>query len=231
LYQATTRQVICAEEQELVINYIMATQQTIRDNLRSELKIDPNGRVWGDTVLNRNINIARRKIQQDGNYDWHFNDGEGLVPSVISQGEYDLPANFVRLEGIKFGTVNLIPTTKKILKERNSTLSVDGTPQYYYLLGSKFGAWHRPSTIGNFDLTYRSALSSFSADADIETMPDAFVEAIVQYGAYLTWNDVQGREDKAIQAMQNYKEIMEGLYAQYLGRRDDNNFNWSFEVI
>jgi hypothetical protein len=47
----------------------------------------------------------------------------------------------------------------------------------------------------------------------------------------LSWSDIQGREDKAIQSMQNYKEIMEGLYSQYLEGRDDADLSFKFETI
>lgn len=210
------------------------TRQQERDQLRlNELKIDPNGRVWSDSILNTNLETARRKIQEDGHHDWFFNDGEDTsIVSVVSQQEYDLPTDFVRLELIKYDTWELLPTTKKYLKAHNSSLAVDGTPQYYYLLGSKFGVFQRPNANGKvFDLTYRKKLASFTSDASVEVMPDEFIEAIVQYAAYLSWSDIQGREDKAIQSMQNYKEIMEGLYSQYLEGRDDADLSFKFETI
>ena len=210
----------------------MATRQTIRDNVRGELKIDPNGRVWSDTVLNRNIEIARRKIQQDGNFDWHFNDGEDTtIITVIGTQEYALPNNFVRLESVKYDTSPLTTTTKNYLKRTNSTLAVNGRPSQYYLLGSKIGLWLRPDDAKTLDLTYRKKLDAFTGDSSTEVMDDDFIEAIVQYACYLSWSDIQGREDKAVQAMQNYKESMEGLFDQYLGRRDDANFGFSFETI
>lgn len=208
------------------------TRQNIRDYVRKELKIDPNGRVWDDNTLNRNIETARRKIQQDGNYDWHFNDGEDTsITTSIGTAEYTLPTGFVRLESVKYDTWVLQPTTKSYLKKTNSSLAVNGKPVYYYLLGSKIGLFQRPDEAKTLDFTFRKKLAAFTADTSVEEMDDEFIEAIVQYACYLSWADIQGREDKAVQAMQGYREAMEGLFEQFLGRRDDVNFNFQFETI
>ncbi len=209
------------------------TRQQIRDRLRiNELKIDPNARVWSDSALNANIKTARERIQQDGGYDWYFNDGEdSSTTTAIGTQEYTLPDNFVRLELAKYDGSPLSPTTKKYLKATNRSLTSNGRPAQYYLLGNKIGLWLRPDDAKTLDLTYRKKLDDLATDADVEVMPDEFVEAIVQYSAYLSWSDIQGREDKAIQAMQNYKEAIEGLYSQYLGMRDDADILFKYETI
>lgn len=208
------------------------TRQNIRDYLRGELKIDVNGRVWSDSVLNRNIEVARARIQQDGDFGWSFNDGESTIPTVASTGEYSLPTDFARLEVVQYEGKNLAQATKQALIQNMGSVAVDGIPSYYYLFGDKIGFYARPSeTAKTITIMYRKKLAEFSTDASTETMPDEFIEAIVQYAAYLAWSDVQGREDKAIQAMQNYKEQIDGLNTQFLGRRDSADFCWKFETI
>jgi hypothetical protein len=113
----------------------------------------------------------------------------------------------------------------------NSSIAVDGTPGFYYLYGSYIGLFQRPTTIKNITIIARTSLAPFTTDASLEVMPDQFIEAIVQYAAYLSWSDIAGKEDKGIQSMQNYTQVKEGLNAQYLGRRDDANFQFGFEVI
>lgn len=53
----------------------MSTRSQLRGKLRTELKIDPNGKIWSDAVLNQYINTAYFQAQKDGNYKWRANDG------------------------------------------------------------------------------------------------------------------------------------------------------------
>lgn len=211
----------------------MSTRQVLRDNLRDELKIDATGKVWSDSVLNRNLEVAKRKIQQDGDYQWYVNDGENSESAVVSQREYDLPTDFVRLEEntVRYDGTLLSKTTLNQLKRQNKQLNVDGRPAVYYLRGTKLGLYLRPDSTLTIDYLYRKKLADFSTDSSDSGLPTEFDEALVQYASYLCWNDIQGRADKALEAIQNYKEIMEGLYAQFLGRRDEDNFRMGFEIV
>lgn len=210
----------------------MSNRSTLRTAVRNELKIDPNGRIWSDSVINSALVKAVTKIEQDGNYDWHFNDAENSQSTVISTGTYNLPTGFVRVEGpVKWNGQVLDSTSYKYLKSAYSTLAVDGTPTVYYLRGSLIGLFQRPDAIQTLEYPYRKELTAMSSDSDDSGMESKFDEAITQYASYLCWKQIQGREDKATQAIQYYKEAMEGLYAQYLGRRDDVNFGMSFETI
>jgi hypothetical protein len=61
------------------------TLLTNRNNLRDKLKIDPNGKVWGDSILNRFLNEGQREIVNDPDAQWQFSERTGfLVPA--SQG-------------------------------------------------------------------------------------------------------------------------------------------------
>lgn len=211
----------------------MATRLTLRDNLRDELKIDATGKVWSDSILNRNLEVAKRKIQQDGDFQWHFNDGENSEAAVVSQREYDLPSDFVRIEEstVRYDGTLLDKTTLNQLRRQNKDLTTDGRPAVYYLRGNSLGLYLRPDDTLTIDYLYRKRLADFVDDSTDSGMPAEFDEAQIQYASYLCWNDIQGRADKALEAIQNYKEMMEGLYAQYLGRRDEGNFQMGFEVV
>lgn len=212
----------------------MATRSTYRSRLRTELKIDPSGRIWSDSTLNNNIQQAVYQVQQDGNYDWPFNDATNTTATVVSTATYNLPTAFVRIEAgtVKWNAQQLIPADFRWLTANNQSLAVDGNPSYYYLRGSTIGLFQRPNAIQNLTYLYRGKLADFSDDVTDNGMPNEFTEAISQYAAYLTWSDVEGRGDKAIESLQNYKQVLEGLNDQFLGaRRDESNFGFGFEVV
>ncbi len=58
------------------------TLSTNRENVRNRLKIDPNGKVWGDSVLNRFINEGQREVLNDTDVEWSFQQTMGYVVPV-----------------------------------------------------------------------------------------------------------------------------------------------------
>ncbi len=212
----------------------MSTLQTLRDAVRiNKQKIDPNGRVWADSEVDTAIKQAVTQIQQDGDYNWHFNDAENSQNTVVSTGTYALPDGFVRIEKgtVKYNGQPLLPRDYGWLKRNNTTLAVDGNSSVYYLRGNNIGLFQRPNDIKVLEFLYRKKLATMAADASDSGMESDFDEAIVQYASYMLWSVIQGRNDNAISAIQNYKQAMEGLNAQYLGRRDDADFSFKFETI
>lgn len=207
------------------------TRQNLRDDLRLELKIDPNGRIWSDSILNKNIEKARTKIQADGGHNWSFNDGEYSVSSVAGTATYALPSDFVRLEEgqVRYNNTSVFPVDYARLKAQYPDLTSQGQPSFYYLRGANIGFFQVPNEVKTIDFCYRKKLTLFTADSDDSGMADEFNEAIIQYACYLCWSDIQGREDKATQAIQNYTEAMDALYSQYLNR-NDANLTFKFEI-
>lgn len=209
----------------------MSNLQTLRTQLRQEMRVDPNGRIHSDNILNRNINQAIRQVQQDGDYQWHFNDAENTESTVVSQANYTLPSDFVRIEeaSVRWKGIRLTPRTFNFLKE-GSLLTVDGQPSYYALRGNAMYIAQPPNAIEDLTYNYRKQLPTMDVDSDDSGIPVDFDEAITQFAAYLSWQDFAGKQDFSIQAVQSYNEMIKGLFAQYLGRRDESNFNMSFEV-
>lgn len=213
----------------------MSTLQTLRSNLRSELKTDPNGRVWSDSVLDRNINEAVRTIQQDGSFSWFFNDGQHTESSVVGQGTYDLPEDFARLElrGIKYDNYMLSKRDYRQVFD-SYDLTQQGNPSVYYLRASggvqQFGILPLPNSVKVISFLYRKLLPLMTSDTDESGMPSDFDEAIQAYAEYLCWNDLTPNP-KTVQALEKYRLSMQGLYAQYLGREDEANFGWGIETI
>lgn len=209
----------------------MSTLSALRSRARTELKIDPNGRVWSDATLNQNINQAVLQIQQDGDYNWDFNDGDYSVPTVASTATYALPSDFVRIEygSIKWNENPLDPKDYRTLF-RNYDLTQEGTVGWYYLRGSNIGLYPIPDNAQTLTYLYRAKLATMSSDTDDSGMPDAFDEAICAYAEFLCWMDVKDKEQQD-RAFEKYGVCMEGLNAQYLGRRDEANFQFDYETI
>lgn len=72
---------------------------TNRGNVRSNLKIDPQKKIWSDADLDRYINEGQRWIINEANVEWQSSQTIGYLVPVLDYQEYrssidDLPENF-----------------------------------------------------------------------------------------------------------------------------------------
>lgn len=94
-------------------------RSTIRSELRSDLRIDPNGKVWSDDVLNQlihegEIEVARRDITiTELETDTTFT-------TVIGDRSYDLPTDLLRI-------INVIYDASTQVTQTGATLSFSDT--------------------------------------------------------------------------------------------------------
>lgn len=112
----------------------MSTRAQLRTKLRTEIKIDPNGKVWNDTTLDQFINSAYFQVQKDGNFNWRENDGNYSFSLTSGTQEYTLPTGFIRTDLVRYAGTELFPTSKVDLKRIYSSF-VNGTPSRYYING------------------------------------------------------------------------------------------------
>lgn len=210
----------------------MSTLATLTAKLRTELKIDPNARVWNDVTLARNVNDAVRQIESDGNFDWHFNDAENTEATVVGQAAYPFPDNFVRLEAdtVLYDSGQLQPIDYNYAWKAKY-FATNGTPSVFAVRGANLYLGLRPSAIKNLTYLYRAKLTEMALAADDSGLPAEFDTAAVKWAAYLCWSTIEGKENKAIAAAQDYQEAMKGLFAQYLGRRAQNEYRFNVEKI
>lgn len=210
----------------------MSTLITLRGKLRTELKIDPNGRVWNDSTLDNALNDAVLQIESDGNFDWHFNNAENSESSVVSQAGYDLPDDFVRIENdavlYDSGEIRLMDYN---YAWKNKYFETDGTPSIFSIWANKIYLGFRPNSIKTLKYLYKKKLTEMTADANDSGLPNEFDTAIVKWAAYLCWSSIEGKENKGISAAQDYQEAMKGLFDQFLGRREQNSYNFNIETI
>ena len=95
------------------------------------------------------------------------------------------------------------------------------------------GLFFVPDSIETLEFPFRQKLTEMASDDDASGMDNEFDEAIVQYACFNLWNDLQGRENKAAQAIENYREAIGRCKTQFLGdqRRDESFLGWSHEAI
>ena len=165
----------------------MSTRAQLRSKLRTELKIDPNGKVWSDPTLNQFINSAYFQLQKDGSFNWRENDGNYSFSLTSGTQEYSLPTGFIRTDLVRYNGTELTSTSKVALKRQYSSFA-SGTPSKYYLNGGYIGLDVVPNVTGTLDIDYRKQLTAFTADADVSSFPETMDNAMVKYGAYLAWS-------------------------------------------
>jgi len=210
----------------------MSTLETLTAKLRTELKIDPNGRIWNDATLARALNDAVGQIESDGNFDWHFSTAENTENTVVGQAWYDLPDNFVRLEAdtVMYNGAEIDPIDYNYAWKAGF-FDTNGTPSVYSVWGDKMYLGLRPSEIKALKYLYKKKQALMTIITSDSGLPVGFDLPITKWAAYLCWSTIEGKENKAISAAQDYQESMKAMFAQYLGRREQNNINFGIETI
>jgi len=193
----------------------MSTRSQLRGKFRTEIKIDPNGKVWSDSVANQFINSAYFQVQKDWNFKWRANDGNYTVSLVSWTQEYTLPTGFIRTDLVRYNGSDLYPTDKVTLKQRYQSF-VNGTPSQYYLYGSFIGLDVIPNVTGTLDIDYRKQLTAFTADADVSGFPEDMDDLMIKYASYLAWSTAKGNEQTAQIKLQDYKMMLDTMLASYI---------------
>jgi hypothetical protein len=90
----------------------MTSQADLRARARQEYtKIDPNGKIWDDNILDFYVNESYTEIQRAGNYQWK--DCEQLATLTIDGSTmYDLPTDFVKIEDLKVNGYDIKKTSR-----------------------------------------------------------------------------------------------------------------------
>lgn len=198
-----------------------STRAELRSQLRTEIKIDPNGKIWNDSTLNIYINRAYLQIQKDGNFDWQENDANTSYTPAAQ--ETALPSDFWKVKLVRYNWTELWKTTKIQLKREYQTF-VSWTPDRYYLYSNKL--WTDVIvTSWTIDLEYKKINAKFTADTDESAYPDDFDIAITKYGAYLAWSSPRGNTQTASSKLQEYRLELDTLRSTFIFN-DDNDLTF-----
>lgn len=193
----------------------MSTRAQLRTKLRTEIKIDPNGKVWNDTTLDQFINSAYFQVQKDWNFNWSENDGNYSFSLTSGTQEYALPTGFIRTDLVRYAGTELFPTSKVDLKRIYSSF-VSGTPSRYYVNGGFIGLDVIPNVTGTLDIDYRKQLTAFTSDSDNSSFPETMDDVMTKYGAYLAWSTTKGNEQTAQLKLADYKQELETMIGGFI---------------
>ena len=191
-----------------------STRAELKADLRTELRKDPNGKIWSDDALETYINQAYTQIQKDWNYQWRENQAEYQFNTVVGTQQYALPSDFNKVELVRYTGTNLVKTSKVRLK-REYTSFVSWTPSRYYLFGANIWFDVLPSAVWEIDLDYVKKNAKLSADTTESAYPDDYDVAIIKYAAFLAWSSVPWNP-VASSKLQEYNLEIETLVSTYI---------------
>lgn len=203
----------------------MSSLATLVSKLRNEVKIDPNDRIWSQSVKENALNRAYFQVQKDGNYDFAECVANYTFSSVVGTQEYAKPSDFIRLDLIRFNGNYLLKREKVQLKQEYANGFTQGLPNEYYLYGSYIGMNPIPNSVATVDLDYRKKLPTMTSSVD-SAFPVDFDDAIVQYAAYILFKQIRNI-DRAKVAIDDYQTIIATLVDGYI---QIDNFNLRFRV-
>lgn len=193
----------------------MSTRSDLRSDLRVELKIDPNGKIWSDSTLNSYINQAYARIQKDWNFAWRENQANTTFSTTVWTQEYSLPSDFWKVQLVRYAWTNLLKTDKITLKRQYSSF-VSWTPSKYYIYWAYVWFDVLPSGTWTVDFDYVKILTPFSADSDSSAFWVDFDAAIVKYAAFLAWSSIKWKENTAQSKLQEYQIELDTLASSYI---------------
>lgn len=190
------------------------SKSEFRDKIRSSMKIDLNGRIWGDTELDDFIDQSHEKAQSDVFYDGHDNEDQSYqfdtIPGTL---EYALPVRAMAIESVKISGLPITGRTKKYLEDHYN-LSQSGSPNYYYVSGGYIGFNVTPSSGQTVDILYRGSVAP-PTESTGSSLDDSLNQAIILRCKYLCWQNSTGNEKRRDDALAEYEsEIEEQAYRE-----------------
>jgi len=185
------------------------------------LKIDPNGKIWSDQILDWYINRAYTQIQKDGGNKRREQQEDWTITTVAWVQNYLYPSNFLKITGIVNGTLELYKTYKEdILK--NWLITNTGNPSAYYIYGANIWLFPIPTWTSTIAYTYNKRLPKITESQD-SLFPEDFDDAIWLYATYLWCISVE-KWDKASQMYSEYQNTLSTLLFTYQVDTTENSY-------
>lgn len=198
------------------------TLAQLRDRVVEEIKIDPNNRINSTALIDRNINRALKKIQQD----LSFSIPEAIkIYSFSATGsEVALPTDFQKVanpSSVKIGDSTPIVPVEYVELIGRRDLTDSGQPYQYYIRydGTQYviGFYPAPDSSKTITLPYYATLPELTSAQD-SPLPDQYDLAIIDYATYLTMRRLPGYENKAADFMNFYKDDIQDIAANNMIR-------------
>ena len=197
----------------------MSTLVELRGRARQEYtKIDPNGKIWDNNILDIFVNESYTKLQRVTNYDLQENE-DTYTFTITGASEYSLPTGFVRLVDIK---ANGNSIEKKSKQDVNGWVAVSSAPTYYYLFKNKIWFYPTPTGADSIEMIYKMKLPKLTDTQDSELSED-YDEYIALYACYLMCLSVE-KVQKAQIVLAQCKTLEGELFAMGINNDDNNMF-------
>lgn len=143
----------------------MASLSILRTTLSNDILRDPNNRIRPVDTLDRAINSAYDRMQED--LCDMFNDGEESTTILTTPAVklYDLTTEFLRIKQVYIDSQELTKITKKEIIWLWDT-EASWKPAYYYLRQWKLGLYNIPDSIYAVTVDYTAKLPTITTSQD-----------------------------------------------------------------
>ena len=194
------------------------TLSELYTKVRSEMKVDRNGRIWSNADIKDAINNTILTVQKAANFNWQFNDACQIIQTVADQAEYSLSSDSQGLQLVEYNKDALRTTNKLEIEALNKTLP-SWTPRFYYVYGGNLGLSPIPTTSNQeIKVFYQKFLVPLSDDSDTLPFPSDFTKTVVLYTSYDLF--AQTSDSKNIQRanvkLTRYNEELNTIRLSYL---------------
>jgi len=207
----------------------MSTLNTLTDNAREKLKIDPTKDVWTDDELKLYINEALVRFYAKANMKVSWEDGT-IATLVASQGNYTKPTDMRRMLWAK-----LVDTTASSTQVDEAPLDIvtdflgdfqqeydmqaeGDQPQYIYEEGGELWVYPVPNSTAAAKYTVKFKYSERPAtlgDTDSPGFSSDWHFILEDYAVWRAWNKIPGKENEAIGAKtvweENWRQAMQDI--------------------
>lgn len=182
-----------------------------------EVQIDPNNSIFSQDAIEKAIQRAYNRIQEDAN----FSLPENIIVTTLTvdEQEEDLPSNFVHIanpNGVKIDTNTPIAPVDYVELTGRADLTDSGKPYLYYVrydtTNNVYVMGFYPSPSGSYTVTvpYCRSLPALSVSQD-SILSSEFDEAIVNLSSYFLFRKIQGYESQANSYYQAYKDKIKSV--------------------
>lgn len=186
--------------------------------VRSEMKVDRNGRIWSNADIKEAINLAILTVQKAANFNWQINDACQTIQTVQGQAEYSLSSDSQGLQLVEYNSDAIFSADKLEIQALNKTLPA-GTPRFYYIYWGNLGLSPIPTTSNQeIKVWYQKFLVPLDVDTDTLPFPADFCKTVVLYASYdlFTQTSDSTNLQRANVKLERYKQELNTIRLAYL---------------
>jgi len=209
------------------------TIETLRDNVRRDLKIDPGKEIWTDAELVSYLNEGVNLVYSAANMKFEWKDGT-IALLIDGTAAYDYPSDFRRILWAKTvdGDASSTESDENVIQNVTDWLSdfqqgrdmdQEGeVPGFIYEEGNKLKLWPIPNSDAVSRFTIKFKYSEYPDVLTTSDTPDfaaSWHYILEWYAKYRAWGKLPGKEPQSKQALDEWslwkpKAIADMLYVE-----------------